>query len=115
MRRWAPDPTKSNRTCMYGYPFDFYAHSLHPVDQLCVAHVAPKTRKSWDQHGVRAHWLGPTLDHYRCSWVFVSTTQSPRYSHSVDHYPDPLIHWALPESNPSSPHQGTPPPSSPHF
>ncbi len=54
MRRWAPDPTKSTRTCMYGYRFDFYAHPLHPVDQLCVAHVASQTRKSWDQHGVRA-------------------------------------------------------------
>ncbi len=51
------------------------------VGQLCVAHVAPKTRKSWDQHGVRvkAHWLGPAPDHYRCSWVFVfvSTTHHP--------------------------------------
>ena len=100
MRRWTPDPTKSARTGMYGYPFDFSAHPLHPVGQLCVAHVAPKTRKSWDQHGVRAHWLGPAPDHYRCSWVFVSTTQSPRYSHSVDHYPDPLFHWALPEAPP---------------
>ncbi len=37
---------------------------------------------------------------YRCSWVFVSTTQSTRYSHSVDHYPDPLFHWARPEAPP---------------
>jgi len=100
MRRWAPDPTKSARTGMYGYPFDFHAHPVHPVGQLCVAHVAAQTRKSWDQHGVRAHWLGPAPDHYRCSWVFVSTTQSPRHSHSVDHYPDPLFHWALPETPP---------------
>jgi hypothetical protein len=85
---------------MYGYPFDFHAHPVHPVGQLCVAHVAAQTRKSWDQHGVRAHWLEPAPDHYRCSWVFVSTTQSPRHSHSVDHYPDPLFHWALPETPP---------------
>ena len=36
MRRWTPDPTKSARTGMYGYPFDFYAHWVctlppHPV------------------------------------------------------------------------------------
>ncbi len=51
MRPWAPDPTKSARTGMFGLPFDFSTHPLHAVGQLCVAHAAPKTRNSWDQHG----------------------------------------------------------------
>ena len=60
----------------------------------------PHQRKSWDQHGLRAHILGPAPDHYWCCYVFVSSTQTPRYSHSVDHYPDPLFHWSLPETPP---------------
>ncbi len=113
MRHWAPDPTQSAHTGMYGYSFDFSVHPLHPVGQLCVIHVAPKTHKSWDQHGVRAHWNVPAPDHYWCSWVFVSTTQTTHYSHSVNHYPDPLFHWALPETPPplASAHLLRPPPT----
>ncbi len=67
-----------------------------------MVHDPPAQRKSWDQHGLRAHYLGPGMDHYRCDLVFVSKTQTTRYSHTVAHYPDPLFHWALPAPPPAA-------------
>ena len=101
LRPWKLEPARSAYDGLHGSPPDFYAHPIHPVGQLCVVHDPPAHRNSWDQHGLLAHYLGPGLDHYRCDLVFVSKTQSTRYSHTVAHYPDPLFHWALPAPPPA--------------
>jgi hypothetical protein len=100
LRAWKPDPTRSAYDGMHGFPMDFFAHPLHPVGQLCVAHVPTLQRQSWAHHGLRAHYIGPATDHYRCDKVFIAQTQTPSISHTVKHYPDPLFHWANPETPP---------------
>ena len=101
LRAWKPDPTRSAYDGMHGFPMDFFAHPLHPVGQLCVAHVPALQRQSWGHHGLRAHYIGPATDHYRCDKVFIAQTQTPSISHTVAHYPDPLFHWANPETPPA--------------
>ena len=38
MRAYKPDRTRSAYDGILGCPFDFSAHPLHPVGQLCVVH-----------------------------------------------------------------------------
>ena len=41
---WHPDPSISAHHGLYGLPFDFRAHPIHPAGQLCHAHESPLTR-----------------------------------------------------------------------
>ena len=102
LRVWALDPAVSAFAGLHGAPLDFSAHPLHPPGQLVVAHDSPLTRSSWGPHGRRGFYLGPSLDHYRCSAVYMVGTGAVRDCDTLAHFPNPLFHFAaLPDSPPS--------------
>ena len=68
-----------------------------------VCHDTPANRPSCAPHGQRAFYLGPSLDHYRCSWVYVVRTTATRTSATLDHYPDPLFHFEDPSPSAAVP------------
>jgi hypothetical protein len=74
LRPWHLDPTISAYAGLRGLPIDFAAHPLHPPGQLVVAHDSPDSRPSWAPHGQRGFYLGPALDHYRCSTIYITHT-----------------------------------------
>jgi hypothetical protein len=77
MRPWTPNTARSAYDGLHGSSLDFFTHPLHSVGQLCVTHLPPNKHPSWVQHGLRAHYIAPALDHYRCDYVFVSSNQTP--------------------------------------
>ena len=102
LRTWALDASLSAYAGLFGAPLDFSAHPLHPPGQLVVAHDSPLTRSSWGPHGRRGFYLGPSLDHYRCSSVYMVGTGAVRDCDTLDHFPTPLFHFAaLPDAPPS--------------
>jgi hypothetical protein len=96
LRPFTPDPTKSAWTGIYRTPFDFAAHPIHPPGQLVVTFDPPDSRPTWSRHGLRAFYLGPALDHYRCHHVYVVSTRRPRISNTLHHFPLPLFHFEDP-------------------
>jgi hypothetical protein len=95
-QKWTPDPTRSAYD-----PMDFSAHPLHPVGQLCVPYPCPQApvlAPPWPQSPL--HWSC-----YRplpVRQVIYSPDPNPyNFSHgSPLDYPDPLFHWAKPETPP---------------
>ena len=58
------DPSTSAYEVMYGEPYDFMAHPLHPLGMLTMVHDRPAVRGSWDTHGSLGYYVGPALNSY---------------------------------------------------
>jgi hypothetical protein len=61
-----------------------------PPDTRVIAHEKLDQRASWDPHGVDGYYLGPNLDHYRCSQVHVTKTKGTRIVDTVEFFPSKL-------------------------
>ena len=111
LQPWHPDPSISAHHGLYGLPFDFDAHPIHPVGQLCYTLDPASVRPSWSSHSSRSFYIGPAVTHYRCYHMYICTTSSMRVSDSISVFPSPLFHF----EDPSTPPEPLPPsPSRPH-
>lgn len=72
-------------------PYDYTANPIGPAGAKVLVYESPTLRKTFDNHGVEAFYLGPAWDHYRCFRVFVPSTGAFRISDTLSwHIHDPF-------------------------
>ena len=79
-------PKLSAHACLFGN-FDFNRTPLAVPGTRVIIHDTPAQRTTFAPHGVDGYYVGPSLEHYRCYKVFVSSTQSPRDCASIEWVP----------------------------
>jgi hypothetical protein len=52
-----------------------------------IAHEKPGKRLTWAPYGQHGYSLGPTMHHYRCQNVYISTTASDRIVDTLEFFP----------------------------
>jgi hypothetical protein len=52
-----------------------------------MAHDKPGKRRTWAPHGQHGYSLGPTMHHYRCQNVYISTTANERIVDTLEFFP----------------------------
>jgi hypothetical protein len=52
-----------------------------------IAHEKPGKRRTWAPHGQHGYSLGPTMHHYRCQNVYISTTANERIVDTLKCFP----------------------------
>jgi hypothetical protein len=57
---------------------DYNKTAFSPPGCKIIAHKKPGKRRAWAPHGQHGYSLGPTMHHYRCQNVYISTTASER-------------------------------------
>ena len=67
--------------------YDYDAHPLAPPGTAVTVFETPEQRKSWDKHGVKGFYIGPSLNHYRCYRVWVTHTGSVRTADTLAWHP----------------------------
>jgi hypothetical protein len=70
--------------------YDFNAHPLGPMGCRVLSHDKPDARESWGVHGTEGFYVGPTLDHYRCYNVLISSTNRIRTTDTISWHPEAL-------------------------
>ena len=68
-------------------PFDYNAHPLAPPGCRAIAYEAADQRQTWGPKGIRAFYLGPAMEHYRCSRVWIPSTRSERVVKTIRFFP----------------------------
>jgi hypothetical protein len=48
-----------------------------------MAHVKPKNRRTWDNHGEVGFNIGTSMEHHRCFHVYIVKTRATRVSDSI--------------------------------
>jgi hypothetical protein len=51
------------------------------------AHEKPGKRRTWAPHGQHGYLLGPSMHHYRCQNVYISSTASERIVDTLEFFP----------------------------
>jgi hypothetical protein len=64
-------------------PYDFNRTPMAPPGTRAVILDDPSVRASFAPHGTDAFYIGPAMDHYRCSSFFIPSTNRTRISDSV--------------------------------
>jgi len=86
MRRSCIDPSKSVYEILHG-PYDWNRFPLAPPGCKAVIYESPAQRGLWGSCDVDAWYLGPSLDHYRCSHYFVPEMRAYRISGLAELFP----------------------------
>ena len=60
---------------------------MAPPGTKVVVHEKSDNRKSWAGHGTEAWYIGPALEHYRCSKCYMPATYSERNVDTVEFFP----------------------------
>jgi hypothetical protein len=79
--------------------YDWNRYPLAPLGCKAVIYEDGDTRGSWSSRDVDGWYLGPSMDHYRCSLFYVPETQAYHLSGSAELFPQ---HCQIPNM---SPHQ----------
>jgi hypothetical protein len=66
---------------------DYNKTAFAPPGCKIIAHEKPGKRRTWAPHGQREYSLGPTMHHYRCQNVYISTIDSDRIVDSLEFFP----------------------------
>jgi hypothetical protein len=80
-------------------PYDWNRYPLVPYGCKAVIYEDSNTRGSWASRGVDGWYLGPSMDHYRCSLFYVPETRAYCISGLAELFPQ---HCQIPNM---SPHQ----------
>ena len=86
MRASRIDPTISVYEQLNG-PYDWNRYPLAPLGCKAVIYEDGDTRGSWASRGVDGWYLGPSMDHYRCSLFYVPKTRAYCISGSAELFP----------------------------
>jgi hypothetical protein len=81
------NPKLSAATHIYGQ-YDFNRATMAPPGTRIIAHETPNRRRTWARHGQDGWYIGPTLEHYRCYTVYVTTTRGERVVETVEFPPE---------------------------
>ena len=82
LRKSRVDPTKSAFEVLRG-PHDFNANPWAPLGCKAEIHVAPRKRKTWEEHTKTGFYIGNSWDHYRCHEVWIQDTKHTRVGQTV--------------------------------
>jgi hypothetical protein len=66
---------------------DYNKTAFAPPGCKIIAHEKSGKRRAWDPHGHHGYSLGPTIHHYRCQNVSISTTASERIVDTLEFFP----------------------------
>jgi hypothetical protein len=80
------NPKLSAATHIFGQ-YDFNRAPLAPPGTRIIAHETPGRRRTWAPHGQDGWYIGPALEHYRCSTVYITKTRSSRIVETVEFFP----------------------------
>ena len=67
--------------------YDFNITPMASPGILLLVHEKPAQCPSWAVHGIEAWYVGPSLDHYRCIFPYVPSTQQLRLCDTVQYFP----------------------------
>ena len=67
--------------------FNYNTTPLAPPGTQVIIHEKPTVRGTWASHGVKGWYLGPSMDHYMCHHIYVTTTIGERDSYCVEFLP----------------------------
>jgi hypothetical protein len=86
LRQSRVNPQLSAYAQLYG-PFDYSKTPIAPPGMKVLIHERPDDRGSYDPHGISGWYIGPSMKHYRCHRVWVTSTCSERISDTVTWIP----------------------------
>jgi hypothetical protein len=66
---------------------DYNKTAFAPPGCKIIAHKKPGKRRTWATHGHHGYSLGPTMHHYRCQNVYISSTASERIVDTLEFFP----------------------------
>jgi hypothetical protein len=66
---------------------DYNKTAFSPPGCKIIAHEKPGKRRTWAPNGKHGYSLGPTMHHYRCQNVYISTTASERIVDTLEYFP----------------------------
>jgi hypothetical protein len=66
---------------------DYNKTDFAPPGCKIITHEKPGKRRTWAPHGQHVYSLGPTMYHYRCQNVYISTTASDRIVDTLEFFP----------------------------
>jgi hypothetical protein len=66
---------------------DYNKIAFAPPGCKIIAHEKPVKRRTWAPHGENGYSLGPTMDHYRCQDVYISSTASECIIDTLEFFP----------------------------
>jgi hypothetical protein len=66
---------------------DYNKTAFAPSGCKIIAHEKPGNRQTWAPQGKHGYSLGPTMHHYRCQNVYISTTASDRIVDTLKFFP----------------------------
>ena len=86
LRQSRMNPKLSGYTQLHG-EFNYDATPLAPPGTQVIIHGTPTVRGTWESHGLKGFYLGPSMNHYRCHLVYVTKTRGERDSDCVEFSP----------------------------
>jgi hypothetical protein len=66
---------------------DYNKTAFAPPGYKIIAHEKPVKRHTWAPHGQHGFSLGPSMHHYRCQNVYISSTASERIVDTLEFFP----------------------------
>jgi hypothetical protein len=74
-------------TAHYHGLVDYKKTAFVPPGCKIIAHEKPGKRRTWAPHGQHGYSLGPSMHHYQCQNVYISTTASERIVDTLEFFP----------------------------
>jgi hypothetical protein len=66
---------------------DYNKTSFGPPGCTIIAHEKPSQRRTWEPHGQPGWSLGPSMHHYPCQTVYITSTASEHIVNTLDFFP----------------------------
>jgi hypothetical protein len=66
---------------------DYNKTAFAPPGCKIIAHEKPGKRRTWAPHGQHGYSLGPSIHHYRCKNVYISSIASERIVDIIEFSP----------------------------
>ena len=85
LRQLRMNPKLSGYDQLHG-EFNYNATPLAPPGTQVIVHEKPTVRVTWASHGVKGWYIGPSVEHYICHFVYVTKTRGERDSDCVEFF-----------------------------
>jgi hypothetical protein len=66
---------------------DYNKTAFAPPGCKIIAHEKPVKRRTWELHDQHGYSLGPSMHHYRCQHIYISSTASERLVDTLESFP----------------------------
>ena len=76
------NPLLSAHEALFG-SYNFEATPMAPPGTQAFVHIKPANRATWGDHAEDAWYVGPALNHYRCTTVIMAKSSAKRISDTV--------------------------------